>query len=865
MDLARHMTRLPRVVQQVYAHRDTGLVLASVLGYAIAVYMAVSLARNAASVAAIWPANGILLAGLLSCRGATGRYALLAVALPAGVAAYALNGDPWSLALTFPVINVAESLLAFHLLRYACGRRVVFTRIWTVARFVAVCLVAPILPATAGAILSMHIFGADWYAALTTWYLSDSLGLLVLTPAILLIRSKVGTFERAPAPETVVRHFVLMAAVSGVVFTQSSGPLLFLLIPVSVLIAFRLGARYAAMATLWLTVVSVAATYQGWGPAALMQDLETRIWVVQLFCFVNLLTSLAVAAELAERERLRRELERMSALASARRRQLDTALDAMSQGVCLFDSDGRVSVRNNRFLEIYGLPRDAVPPGTSLSRLKEACMAAGAIPARDVAAAELIVDDDVEQKLRDGRHIRIGQRVLADGGVICTYTDFTAEKRAEDELLHRTLHDLLTGLPNRSLLVSRIDDAIEASRNGTGATVMLLDVDHFKSVNDNHGHAAGDALLKVVAERLRTAVRETDTVARLGGDEFALLLVDGDQPCDAAAVARRIIDTIARPLLIEGRPMRVGISIGIAKPPVDGATTDEVLKAADIALYKAKRNGRGKFAFFDAAEDAGACSARRLESELRRAVEEREFRVVYQPIVAGASGVVAAYEALIRWQHPELGLISPAEFIPLAERNGLIVEIGEWVLEQACRDAVRMPQSVKVSVNLSRVQISDRNFVSCVSETLARTGLAPGRLELEITETAIIDNEGNALRVLEELTRLGVSVALDDFGVGQSALSCLRELPISRIKIDRSFIGDLPTDPKARSIFVAMATMARSLGMKTTAEGIETEQQRIIAALAGCDHLQGYLLGRPEEIDRLSFDDGTAKPEEQVA
>jgi EAL domain-containing protein (putative c-di-GMP-specific phosphodiesterase class I) len=292
-------------------------------------------------------------------------------------------------------------------------------------------------------------------------------------------------------------------------------------------------------------------------------------------------------------------------------------------------------------------------------------------------------------------------------------------------------------------------------------------------------------------------------------------------------------------------------------------TTDEILKSADVALYKAKRNGRGNFAFFDAAEDAGACSARRLESELRRAVEDKEFRVVYQPIRHGTDGNVAALEALIRWHHPELGTISPAEFIPLAERNGLISEIGDWVLDQACRDAMRLPPDVKISVNLSRVQVSDPAFVKRVSETLQRTGLAPDRLELEVTETAILHNEVSACAVLLDLQALGVSVAIDDFGVGQTALSCLKSLPIGRIKIDRSIIDDLATDAKARSIFVAVVSLAKSLGIKTTAEGIETEQQRIIAALAGCDHLQGYLLGRPQDIEGLALhaDSGSSKNE----
>jgi diguanylate cyclase (GGDEF)-like protein len=585
-----------------------------------------------------------------------------------------------------------------------------------------------------------------------------------------------------------------------------------------------------------------------------MDNPETRIWVVQLFCFVNLLTSLAVAAEVADRERLRNEVERVSILASGHRRQLDAALDAMPQGVCLFDRDNKVVVRNSRFLEIYGLAAEAVPSSTSFSELMQVCMTAGAVPERDGPAVELNIDNDIEQQLVDGRYVRIGQRVLSDGGVICTYTDFTAEKQAEAELLHRTLHDVLTGLPNRRLLVDRVEQALAAARRGKHVAVMLLDIDYFKSTNDKFGHAAGDELLCVVAERLRACVRETDTVARLGGDEFAVLLADGEGGTDTAVVANRILEAIRRPTFLEGQPIRVGMSIGIAQPPTDGTSTDEILKAADVALYKAKRNGRGSYAFFDAAEDADVCSARRLESELRRAIEEKQFRVVYQPITNGDTGGIAAIEALIRWDHPQLGTVSPAEFIPIAERNGLIGEIGDWVLDQACRDAAGLPFNVKVSVNLSRVQMSDRGFVSRVAQTLARTGLSPSRLELEVTETAILDNETNACRVLEELGALGVSVAIDDFGVGQSALSCLRSLPIGRIKIDRSFVSDLATDAKARSIFVAVVSLAKSLGIKTTAEGIETEQQRIIASLAGCDHLQGYLLGRPQDLGLLPFE-----------
>jgi len=844
------------------APRSAVFLVGTLLAYGLAVYLAIAWTRNVTNVAAIWPANGILLAALLSTPAQAMRNRLVVGCFFASALALMLNGDPWATVVAFPFIGVTECVLAFHLLRSTSGRRIDFTKARTVVAFVAVCIAAPLLPSAAGALVAAQVFAADYRQALTTWYLSDMLGLLVLTPAILLLWPRTHTAEAAPSSVDVTRHFLLLGGASVIVFVQSSVPLLFVLIPISILIAFRLGPRYAAIATLWLTIASLTCTYQGWGPASLMEDAATRLWVVQLFCFVNLLTSLVVAAEVADRERLRGELERVSMLASERHHQLHTALDAMSQGVCLFDSRSRVIVRNARFLEIYGLSEEAVPPGTPLRKLMAVCQTAGAVPSRDGCVVELNIDNDIEQQLTDGRHIRINQRVLSDGGVICTYTDFTTEKQAEVELLHRTLHDVLTGVPNRRLLVPRIDAALEAQRGGDArCAVMLIDVDYFKSINDSLGHAAGDELLRVVAERLCGCVRNTDTVARLGGDEFAVLLTEGEQKLEPDAVARRILDAIKKPIYIEGKLVRVGMSIGIASPLKDGNTTDDILKAADVALYKAKRNGRGNFAFFDVNADAGACSARRLESELRRAVEEKEFRIVYQPIKNGGSGDVAAIEALIRWHHPELGLVPPAEFIPLAERNGLIGEIGDWVLDQACRDAARLPSDVKISVNLSRVQISDPGFAKRVSEVLARTGLRPERLELEVTETAILHDELNACKVLSDLEALGVSIAIDDFGVGQSALSCLKSLPIGRIKIDRSFINDLATDAKARSIFIAVVSLAKSLGIKTTAEGIETEQQRIIAALAGCDHLQGYLLGRPQDLERIV--QAAANPEDE--
>lgn len=856
MDLAGFYTWFTGTLDGKRPYRRAGFVMATAVAHGLAAYLASAWTRDASNISVIWPANGILLAALLISTEARTRFEVTAACFVFGAAAYLANGDPWTNSLIFPAINVSAGLISAHLLGLVCGRRPLdFAKPWTVSRFVAVCAGVPLFSAAAGALVVVGGLRDAYDVVFVNWYLSDTLGILVLTPAILLIWQQPRLAGPAPSARDIVRHFLLLTGVSLIVFVQSSVPLLFLIIPVTVLIAFRLGPQYAAMGTLWLTALSLVCTYQTMGPAALMGDPTTRIWVIQLFCFVNLLTSLAVAAEIADRDRLRSELMRVSMLADDRRRLLDSALEAMSQGICLFDSEGRIAVRNSRFLEIYGLTKIEARVGTSLAALLAKCRAAGVIPKHDGMTIDLSVDSDIEQQLMDGRHIRISQRVMPEGSVICTYTDFTMEKRVEGELLHRTLHDVLTDLPNRRLLVDRIEKALAAAKRGRDVAVMLIDIDDFKSINDTLGHVVGDELLRVVARRLVSCVREADTVARLGGDEFALLLSGTDKlsGTDAGAVAQRILDEIRKPIEIDGKPIRIGMSIGIAKPPADGATIDEILKAADVALYKAKHTGRGRFAFFDAAEDALACSARRLESELRRAVEEKEFRIVYQPIKSGGTGEIAALEALIRWHHPELGLISPAEFIPLAERNGLICEIGDWVLEEACRDAARLPSNIRISVNLSRVQVCDPQFVSRVSETLSRTGLPAERLEFEVTETAVIQDEENARKVLQELRALGISAAIDDFGVGQSALSCLKSLPIGRIKIDRSFINDLASDHKARSVFVAIVSLAKSLGIKTTAEGIETEHQRIIAALAGCDHLQGFLLGRPVSFDELAL------------
>ncbi len=586
----------PRLLQP----RDAQRAVVTALVFGLAVFAAISLTRNSTTVSAVWPANGILLAALLTSPNARARYATQVLCFVVNVLVHLAHGDYAVTSFAFSVINAGEAVLAFVLIRRFLGTQLDFSEVRTVVWFVAIAgFAAPILPAIAGSAVVTWIYGAPFQAALETWFPADSLGMLLITPAYILVTTEASELKR-PGSLKLVQHFGLLALVSIGVFSQTSAPLLFLIIPVSVFLAFRLGSRYAAIATLLLTAFSLACTYQGFGPAILIneQHAEARIWVVQLFCFVNLFTSLAVAAGVAEGDRLRSDIESMSAFAAESRRQLDAALDCMSQGICLFDADGIVVMRNDRFLSLYGLEQSSVPIGLSYAQLMEVCLSAGISPQGVGYASRLGRACDVDQALSDGRYIKISQRLLADGGVICTYTDVTVDKRAEEELVHRSLHDVLTELPNRRLLCQRMDRALGSARRGTGSAVMLLDVDHFKSINDTCGHAAGDELLKVVADRLRASVRDVDTVARLGGDEFAVLLAETSQPDEASIVAKRILASMQEPTVIEGKAIKAGLSIGIAIAPHDGATQDEILKAADRALYKAKQAGRNTFAFY---------------------------------------------------------------------------------------------------------------------------------------------------------------------------------------------------------------------------------------------------------------------------
>jgi len=424
------------------------------------------------------------------------------------------------------------------------------------------------------------------------------------------------------------------------------------------------------------------------------------------------------------------------------------------------------------------------------------------------------------------------------------------ERTAEISFL--AAHDMLTGLANRAHLTQHLDQLLQDRGNAQASLFTLaLDLDNFKAINDTFGHPAGDAVLTEFSTRLRSTLGEYNLAARLGGDEF-VIVVPGSTDSAAEGLARRLLDVMDEPFVLDGQHIHVGVSIGIARSPTDGSDSATLLRNADIALYRAKDGGRRAFRFFEAAMDASLRERQALEKQLRDATARQEFVLHYQPLISAATGSVTGFEALVRWQHPERGLLPPSQFIPLAEDIGLIGDLGQWVLQQACLEAATWPEALNVAVNLSPDQFRQKTLALSVVAALDQSGLAASRVELEITESALLDNSEDTLAVLHQLRTLGVRIAMDDFGTDFSSLSYLRSFPFDRIKIDRSFILEINDKKECLSIVNAVAALGQSLGMATTAEGIETAEQLLLVQAQGCTELQGYYFNvplPPAEID----------------
>jgi diguanylate cyclase (GGDEF)-like protein len=459
--------------------------------------------------------------------------------------------------------------------------------------------------------------------------------------------------------------------------------------------------------------------------------------------------------------------------------------------------------------------------------------------------------------LRAGLTLEIGIQPFGCSRGACrgwtiTLEDVTLRRAAETAASERARLDPLTGLPNRLHLRERLEEAlVQVATSDDACAVLLVDLDRFKPVNDTLGHAIGDALLAKVADRLLATLRPCDTVARIGGDEFVVVQRGVTDPEESRVLARRIVDLIGRTYMIEGQLLTIGASVGVAVAPRDGTDVDRLLKCADLALYRAKLDGRGAFRFFEAEMDARMQARRRLELDIRQALGRREFSLHYQPQLNLENDRVTGCEALLRWHHPERGLVPPGEFIPLAEEIGLIVPIGEWVIRQACRDAATWPAAITVAVNVSPAQFKGDRLVEVIVSALASSGLPASRLEIEITEGVLLQENERTLRTLHRLRALGIRVSMDDFGTGYSSLSYLRSFPFDKIKIDRSFVADITQKPDGDAVIRAIAGLGRSLGMTTVAEGVETEDQMRRIRAEGCTDVQGYLVSRPIPAEAL--------------
>jgi diguanylate cyclase (GGDEF)-like protein/PAS domain S-box-containing protein len=553
-------------------------------------------------------------------------------------------------------------------------------------------------------------------------------------------------------------------------------------------------------------------------------------------------------------ERRKMEAERAAAVTLLKEQYLrfDAALNNMSHGLFMLDADLRLIVCNRRYIKMYDLSPDVVRPGASIRDLLEHSVALGNHPG--ITAEELYQDylkrisgggATYHRHLADGRVIKIVHQRMMHGGWVATHEDITERYRAEEHIARMARHDALTDLPNRVLLHEKMAEGLErVAAQVHSMAVLCLDLDNFKTVNDTLGHPIGDKLLRAVAERLGSGVRETDTVARLGGDEFAILHAAADRS-SSEALARRLVEIMATPIVIDGHEINTGISIGVAVAPDHGLAGDHLMKCADLALYHAKASGRGTFRFFEPDMDARIQARRALELDLRQALASGSFELAYQPQVRLANNELTGMEALLRWTRAGGGPVPPAEFIPIAEETGLIVPLGEWVLRTACAEAARWPDHIRVAVNLSPAQFRGRGLVSMVTHALAASGLPARRLELEITEAVLLRDDEAIRTTLHQLRALGVRISMDDFGTGYSSLSYLRSFPFDKIKIDRSFISDIDRNRDNVAIIQAVARLGASLGIETTAEGIETHDQLELVRSAGCTEVQGYLVSPP--------------------
>lgn len=536
------------------------------------------------------------------------------------------------------------------------------------------------------------------------------------------------------------------------------------------------------------------------------------------------------------------------------RDKLNAALENMSHGLAMFDGNGKLMVCNTQYRQLLGL--EDAQPGADFSTLKRSLLAQLAGPATRLAEVPELMRQqetlDEELVLQDGRVIDVLIKPLQSGGWVEVYRDMSAEHQAHERIRFLASHDLLTELPNRAVFNERMERVLQQDPEDRKLAVMFIDLDNFKLVNDTFGHPLGDMLLQHVARRLKSQIRPGDVICRLGGDEFAILINGIQDAAKAGDLAQRIVNLMAEPFEIDGHKILIGASVGISMSPNDGLNPHDLVRRADMALYKAKHEGKRTFQFYEAILDEKMQARHRLEMDLRQAIKAGEFELHYQPVVNTQTQRVTSFEALVRWRHPERGLVPPLSFIPLAEEIGLIKDIGKWVVRKACEDAARWPDRIGVAVNLSAMQFQSPAIALEIMQALEASRLAPARLSVEITESLLLQDTERTLGILHALRRMGVKIVMDDFGTGFSSINYLRKFPFDALKIDKSFIHDVVHSESARAIVRAVTQLAKSLGIKTIAEGVENRDQPDVLKALQCDEMQGYLISRPLPVQQIN-------------
>ena len=548
----------------------------------------------------------------------------------------------------------------------------------------------------------------------------------------------------------------------------------------------------------------------------------------------------------------------------AQRKQalLEATLHNIGQGICLFDQDLNLMVWNERYIELLNLPRDLVKEGTPLSdilryngeRGEYGDVSIQALISDRVAIARRREPYRMERTRPNGRVIQVDHNPMPGGGYVATYTDITERKQTEARMRHLAVHDVLTSLPNRTLFLDRLRQALlSARRFQRGVTVLFVDLDRFKDINDHFGHDVGDLMIQEMGQRLSRIIRDSDTAARLGGDEFAIIQTDVQNIEDTIVLAQRIIDELCQPFDCRGIRLHSTASVGITLFPEDGENPEQLVKNADMAMYAAKAEGRNNYRFFLPSMHERVKERKTIEEDLRNALEQDQLELYYQPKIDCRTERVVGAEALVRWHHPDRGLIMPGEFISVAEECGLINRLGAWVLEKACKQTqiwrdTTLP-GLRIAVNLSPAQFQDAELVSSVTRIVKDTAMPEGTLELEITESILMNNPEKAVSTLKELKALGVMIAIDDFGTGYSSLNYLKRFPVSSIKIDQSFVNDIHVDMDDKAIVDAVIGLGHSLNLEVVAEGVEEVEQLDYLREKGCDFIQGYLYSKPLPAD----------------